>query len=700
MIEDWSEELQETVYGLMALNEFNRSSYLTEIIDASIYLQSIQLATGGWENYPGYLENNQFTGEALWGIGVVLQSAVVPDVVGETEPNATAAIVAVDLIVGTVTYQYNDTVAAGLVISQNPFGGTEILIGVTVDLVVSLGQSAVVPNVVDMTEAEANSAITAASLTVGIITYDYNDTVAAGLVISQDPATGTIVPVDSSVDLVVSVAVVPDVVLMTEAAANSTIYADGLIVGTVTYEYSYTVAAGFVISQSPVAGTALPAGSPVDLFVSLGPPIEVPNVVTMTDSNASSTITDASLIVGALTYEYSETMAAGIVISQNPTAGTIVVVGAPVDMVISLGQPIVAMLLGGNRLVELQNNDGGWDWLLLDDGDPNSGSEPETFASVAMGLAKAYRRTRDPNMLAGLQKAKTFLLNKTDNFVGTDGALAVELDSILGGTACMDYVSTNFYDKLEAGIYYDQAQRNRRAGEGRANMAAWDLGLGLYSAYVIGANTTDWLTGLKAEIDELDGDYFYDVLGLAGAVFGLAAVGEDYDPQAGEHAAASSLSDLAESLAGYQLESGGFTWFGQSMVEGEEELQETVYGLMALSEFNKPSYLTDIQRALIYLQTVQLVTGGWENYTGYLEYNEYTGEALRGIAVAVPVLGDLDKDGDVDFEDFAIFASAWLTELGGAKWNPECDISDLDDDIVDELDLAVFTRDWLEGTTP
>jgi hypothetical protein len=106
-------------------------------------------------------------------------------------------------------------------------------------------------------------------------------------------------------------------------------------------------------------------------------------------------------------------------------------------------------------------------------------------------------------MLAALQKAKAFLLSKTDDFVGTDGALAVELDSLLGGTTCIDYVSTTFYDQLEAGTYYDarsgivhdtnsyvQAQRDRRSNEGIANLAAWDLGLGLHSSYVIGANTT------------------------------------------------------------------------------------------------------------------------------------------------------------------------------------------------------------------
>ena len=34
---------------------------------AGDYLENVQLGTGGWENYPGGGENNEVTGEALWG---------------------------------------------------------------------------------------------------------------------------------------------------------------------------------------------------------------------------------------------------------------------------------------------------------------------------------------------------------------------------------------------------------------------------------------------------------------------------------------------------------------------------------------------------------------------------------------------------------------------------------------------------------
>ena len=120
-------------------------------------------------------------------------NTVVPDVVGMTQVDANTAIGDANLVVGTITYQYSNTVAAGLVISQTPIGGTVVTEGTSVDIVVSLGKSAVVPDVVGMAQVDANTAITDANLLVGTITYQYSSTVAAGLVISQSPVGGTVV---------------------------------------------------------------------------------------------------------------------------------------------------------------------------------------------------------------------------------------------------------------------------------------------------------------------------------------------------------------------------------------------------------------------------------------------------------------------------------------------------------------------------
>jgi len=57
---------------------------------------------------------------------------------------------------------------------------------------------------------------------------------------------------------------------------------------------------------------------------------------------------------------------------------------------------------------------------------------------------------------------------------------------------------------------------------------------------------------------------------------------------------------------------------------------------------------------------------------------------------------DIDKDGDVTFADFAVFALAWLSELGDAKWNSDCNISIPAGNSIDRRDLAILAKHWLE----
>ena len=69
------------------------------------------------------------------------QQVTVPDVVGLFQADAEAAIIAANLIVGTVDTAYNDdpNIAVGDVISQEPVGGTLLPRDSAVNLVVSLG---------------------------------------------------------------------------------------------------------------------------------------------------------------------------------------------------------------------------------------------------------------------------------------------------------------------------------------------------------------------------------------------------------------------------------------------------------------------------------------------------------------------------------------------------------------------------------
>lgn len=72
-------------------------------------------------------------------------------------------------------------------------------------------------------------------------------------------------------------------------------------------------------------------------------PVAVPNVVGETQAAATTDITNAGLVLGTVTSQYSDSVAAGLVISQLPTAGTLVSLGSSVSIVLSLGpQPVDA----------------------------------------------------------------------------------------------------------------------------------------------------------------------------------------------------------------------------------------------------------------------------------------------------------------------------------------------------------------------
>ncbi|MBI3795626.1 MAG: PASTA domain-containing protein, partial [Deltaproteobacteria bacterium] len=138
----------------------------------------------------------------------------------------------------------------------------------------TVGDPVTVPNVVGQPQAAAQTTLTAAGLTVGIVTTAPSDTVPAGNVISQTPAAGSVAATGAAVNLVISSGpqgiIIPNVVGQPQAAAQSAITNAGLTLGTVTTAPSNTVPAGRVISQTPAAGAVVAAGTAVNLVISTG----------------------------------------------------------------------------------------------------------------------------------------------------------------------------------------------------------------------------------------------------------------------------------------------------------------------------------------------------------------------------------------------------------------------------------------------
>ena len=130
---------------------------------------------------------------------------------------------------------------------------------------------------------------------------------------------------------------VPNVVGLNVELAIPDILNANLIIGDIDYANS-ELGLGKVSAQDPVADSEVDIGSAVDLTVSLGTKYAVvPDVVGMTQANATTAITAAGLVVGVVTEEFSDTVLSGNVISSNPDAGSVVPAGSQVDLIVSKG---------------------------------------------------------------------------------------------------------------------------------------------------------------------------------------------------------------------------------------------------------------------------------------------------------------------------------------------------------------------------
>ena len=263
----------------------------------------------------------------------------VPDLSGLNQTAANNALTALGLVPSSTT-ACSDTVPVGEVVSQNPVAGTVVTNGTSVSFVISTGPcSAVVPDVVGMTQANAIAALSGVGLTDTIV-MTCSDTVPAGSVISTDPIAGTSVAVGSSVELTVSngpcTIAVPDVIGDTQADAITALNGLGLT-NTVVNACSDTVPSGSVISTNPVAATLVAPGSNVELTVSDGPcNVDVPDVVGDTQADAQNTLTALGL-TNTVVSVCSDTVATGNVISTDPVATTTVPVGSSVELTVSTG---------------------------------------------------------------------------------------------------------------------------------------------------------------------------------------------------------------------------------------------------------------------------------------------------------------------------------------------------------------------------
>ena len=130
----------------------------------------------------------------------------------------------------------------------------------------------------------------------------------------------------------------PDVVSLSQDAAQHQIEDAGLTFKVGSSAYSEQIPPGHVVSTDPGPGDDVRRGGTVTATISKGPERhDVPNLNRKSESEAITAIRAASLTVATPVRQWNETVTRGDVISFTPKAGTSVKADTPVHLVISKG---------------------------------------------------------------------------------------------------------------------------------------------------------------------------------------------------------------------------------------------------------------------------------------------------------------------------------------------------------------------------
>jgi len=200
------------------------------------------------------------------------------------------------------------------------------------------------PKVVGKTAEEAQDALKRANLTSEIV-YGTSDVYEDGVVMDASAQEGERLEEGTKVKLTVArheTVTVTDVTGSKQSAAEETLRGQGLKTA-VEQIFSEETEEGYVEKQSPEAGEKAAVGSTVTLYVSKGPDrtgmAEVPNILGMTEQEASAALLQVGLTPGETTVtDTSGRYEPGIVVGQSIAKGEYVEEGTKVDMELS-GEP-------------------------------------------------------------------------------------------------------------------------------------------------------------------------------------------------------------------------------------------------------------------------------------------------------------------------------------------------------------------------
>ena len=230
----------------------------------------------------------------------------------------------------------NRMIAAMLAVALG-IGGWYVLVGP--------GSRIVVPSVVGASVEEASAVLAPLGLRSEVIENRFDEDIAAGKILESNPSGGDKIDAGGSVKLVISKGqeryVIPVLTGLTPEAALKLLTNQPLKSAGIVEEFNTTIPKGLVISTNPSNGQKVKRDTPVTIFVSKGvEQIALATYVGQSADQAQNELTEAGFNVES-SFAYSETAAAGTVVSQVPSGVVTAAKGSTITLVVSKGSKFV-----------------------------------------------------------------------------------------------------------------------------------------------------------------------------------------------------------------------------------------------------------------------------------------------------------------------------------------------------------------------
>ena len=195
---------------------------------------------------------------------------------GEALDDAITELLNQGLVVGKTIKIEDDTIPVDAVIKTNPKAGKKVKEGATVDIYQSNGKNKInLSNYVGEKITEVEPLLEEMKFKDIVVTEEFSEQVASGMIISQDPIANTEVsPEDTVIELRVSKGsnqiALKDLTGYSEAGLKDYAAENGLKIEVEKEEYNNTISEGQVIKQSPSAHSKVEKGTTVKVVLSKG----------------------------------------------------------------------------------------------------------------------------------------------------------------------------------------------------------------------------------------------------------------------------------------------------------------------------------------------------------------------------------------------------------------------------------------------